>query len=293
MGAYESVDVYVLDDTALHSPVSGMLVRVFDSTGTTFFAQDTTDVDGRVGFTLWSQQYTLRFYKEGAQVRQPQVMDVVEGGTNTFDAYATVFVHPISNDPRLCRCSGFFRDITGAPHPWLGMYFLGQFSPILLEGAAVLSERRSIRTNEAGYACIDLIRGACYEATIEGFEDTQRQVAVPDSPSANLPDMLFPVVEEVTFDTLGPYLLSVGGTLELTPTVLTSTGIPLVGTASSDVQWLSSDDSILAVAVTDTTLVLTALAVGTAELQVRRLDQSIIRIPLTEVQGVPQTVVVS
>jgi len=293
MGAYESVDIYVLDDTPLNDPVEGMLVRVFDSTGTTFFSQDTTDVDGHVGFTLWTQEYTLRFYKQGAQVSQPQVIDVLEGDTNAFTIYGTVFIHPIANDPRLCRCSGFFRDITGAFHPWLGMYFLGQFSPILLEGAAVLSERRSIRTNEDGYACIDLIRGACYEVTIEGFEDTLRQVAVPDSPSANLPDLLFPVVEEVAFNPPGPYDLSVGEILEVTPSVVTSSGVPLVGTALADVQWLSSDSAVLSVGTTATTLVLTGMSVGSAELQAVRLNQSIIRIPSTSIQGQPVVVTVA
>lgn len=293
MGAYESVDIFVEDDTPIKNPVEGLLVRVFDATGTTFFSQDTTDATGHVGFTLWTQSYSLRFYKEGVQVRQPQIIDVVEGAVNAFNVSATVFVHPISNDPRLCRCSGFFRDITGAPHPWLGMYFLGQFSPILLEGAAILSERRSIRTDKDGYACIDLIRGACYEATIEGFEDTLRQVAVPDSPSANLPDLLFPVVEEVTFDPPGPYSLAVGEILEVTPLVVASNGVPLTGTATADVQWLSSDSAVLSVGVTATTLVLTGMSAGSAELQAVRLNQSIIRIPSTAIQGQPQPVTVA
>ena len=130
MAGYESVDVYVLDNSPTHDPIEGMLVRVFDATGTTLYFQDTTDTDGHVGFTLWTQEYTLRFYKFGAQVSQPQVIDVLEGGSNSFNAYATVFEPPIANDPRLCRCSGYFRDITGAAHPWVDIHLIGQFDPI-------------------------------------------------------------------------------------------------------------------------------------------------------------------
>lgn len=293
MAGYESVDIYVLDDTPLHSPVEGLLVRIFGEDNATFFTQDTTDADGHVGFTLWTQQYNLRFYKQGAQVQQPQLIDVIEGSTNSFNVYATVFVHPIANDPRLCRCSGFFRDITGAPHPWLDMHFLGQFSPILLEGAAVLSERRSIRTDEEGYACIDLIRGACYQVTVEGMEDTLRQISVPDAPSANLPDLLFTVVEEITFDPEGPYNVTVGSTLELTPTVVGSNGVPLEGTANADVHWYSSDDSVLSVDVGVDKITLLGVAAGSADLMAERRDQSIIRIPSIGIVGVPQVVTVA
>lgn len=293
MAGYESVDVYVLDDTSLHDPVEGMLVRVFDSTGTTFHTQDTTDSEGHVGFTLWTQEYTLRFYKFGAQVTQPQIIDVLDGGSNSFNAYATIFVHPVANDPRLCRCTGYFRDITGAARPWVDMHFIGQFDPILLEGAAVLGERRSIRSDKDGYACIDLIRGACYLVTLEGLEDSQRSVSVPDLPSANLPDLLFPVVQEVSFDVAVPWSVAAGSTLVVTPTVVASNGVPLTGTAMEDVQWSSSDDSVLSVAVDNTTLTLRGISAGSAELQAVRRDQSIIRIPASDILGVPVEVTVT
>jgi hypothetical protein len=290
---YESVDVYVKDDTGLAAPVEGMLVRVYDSTNTTFYTQDTTDADGHVGFTLWAQSYNLRFYKSGTQTPQPQAMVVVDAGVNSFDVSSTVFVHPLAVDPRLCRCSGHFRDITGAPRAYLDMQFIAAFAPILLEGDAVLSERRSIRTDTAGYACIDLIRGACYLVTVEGLEDEQRQVSVPDSGSANLPDLLFPVVEEVSFDVDGPHSLAVGATLELTPVVTTSAGVVLEGTARADVLWSSSDDSVLSVAPESETLTLRGIAAGSANLVATRRNQSIIRIPSSDIQGVPQAVTVT
>lgn len=290
----QSVDVYVYDTTSLHNPVAGVTVRVFDETGATFQTQQVTDALGHAGFTLAEDTYSLRFYKFGVQVPQPQLIDVTLVGPNAFNAYGVVFVHPISTDARLCRCSGYFRDVTGAPQAWVDMMFIGAFNPILLEDSAVLSERRSIRSGKDGYACIDLIRGACYRATIQGFEDVQRNIAVPDLPSCNLPDLLFPVVDSTSFDPAGPFNLSVGGSLTLEPTVVSSSGVPLGGTATCDVRWVSSDESVFTVAVVNSTeLLLYGVGAGSAELRAERLDVSIVRIPNTAITGVPQTVTVT
>lgn len=296
--SYQSVDVHVMDTTALQGPVEGMLVRVFDEANVNFITQDTTDVDGRVGFTLFTATYNLRFFKFGAQVPQPQVAVVQEPAAgepllNAFNVFAEVFVHPIANDARLCRASGFFRDVTGAPEPNVDIHIIAQFDPIILEGSAVLSERRVLRTDKNGFACVDLIRCARYSAMVQGHEDVLRLIEVPDSPSVNLPDLLFPVVEAVTFDIPGPYNLAVGEKLELTPTVVGSNGVPIPGTASGDVQWSSSDSSVLGVATATTIIVLTGMVAGTAELIAERRNTSIIRIPETPIQGVPQTATVT
>lgn len=292
MGSYQSVDVYVLDNTPAHEPVVGMLVRVFNTSGG-FFTQEVTDSDGHAGFTLWSQEYDLRFYKAGVQVKQPQRISISETLANEFNISATVFVHPVANDPRLCRASGYFRDISGAPQPNVDMQFLAEFNPILLEGAAVLSERRTIRTDGDGYACIDLIRCAKYLVTLQGLEDEQRQVSVPDLPSANLPDLLFTVVAEITFDPEGPYIMAVGEILDLTPTVIGSNQVPLEGTATGDVRWYSSDETVLCVSFDATQLHILARAAGTAQILAERNNKSIISIPDTGIQGIPQTVTVA
>ncbi len=295
--SYESVDVYVVENTADRKPVPGVTVRVFDEENRVFFTQDATDDAGRVGFTLWAQRYKLRFFKTGVQVKQPLVIDVItpaygEPQLQEFEAEAVVFKHPVAVDARLCRASGFFRDISGGPHPNLDMFFMGRFDPILLEGAAVLSERRSVRTDSEGFACLDLIRCARYRVTLEGLEDQEREVSVPDQPSVNLPDLLFPVVDRVTFDIV-PTTLSVGQSLTVTPTVIGSNDVPLCGTAMADVSWSSSNDSVLSVAVTEKTLVLRGIGVGTAQLKVERLNKSIIRVPNTSVLGLPLNVSVS
>ena len=289
MGSYQSIDVNVKDNTPTEDPVEGMLVRVFDTSGA-FFTQDTTDSNGDVGFTLWSQDYNLRFYKQGVQVSQPQRITVSEVVANAFDVEATIFVHPISNDPRLSRASGFFRTIAGGPHKNVDMHFQGQFDPILLEGSAVLSERVSVRTDGDGYACIDLIRGAIYLVTIQGFEDCLREISVPDQPSVNLPDLLFTIVGEISFSPAAPFSFPAGSSFDVVPTVIGSNLVPLVGTANADLLWSSSDEAVFSVSVETEQLVLAGVAAGTAELTAVRRDTSIISVPDTGIVGVPQTV---
>lgn len=299
MSSYQQVDVHILNK-ATGEPVPGVMVRVYDETGKVFYSDSMTDADGKAGFLLWTRTYTLRFYKFQVRFTQPQVIEVLEGegGTpvqNAFNAYAETVDREPSPDPLLCRASGFFRDITGAPHRFLDIIFIGEFAPILLDGSGVLSERRMIRTDKNGWACVDLIRCARYSATVEGYEDQVRKINVPDAPSVSLPELLFPTAASVSFDLPSPWTLSVGSTQALVPSVLTSTGVPLDGAANADVLYETEDPSIATVQLLDaTTLQLTPVSAGSTKLLVKRRDTSIINIPFSlELEGSGGAVVVS
>lgn len=291
--SYQIVEVFVLNKMN-NEPLEGVNVRVYGEDNVTLFTDAVTDSSGKASFTLFTQRYALRFYKFQARFTQPQYFEVVEG-TNSFNVYAELLDKEPSPDPRLCRASGCFRDITGAPHPFLDIIFIGEFAPILLDGCGVLSERRMIRTNKEGWGCIDLIRGACYAATIEGYEDQTRQISVPDAPSVNLPDLLFPTVGSVSFDLPSPWTLSVGSTLELTPFILTSTGIPMESLARQNLRFEAEDPSVAQVVYSSpTTIRLRAMAPGSTKLIARRTNLSIIKIPFSkEVTGSGQTITVS
>lgn len=280
--SHETVDVYVTNkSTGL--PVEGVVLRAYDEEGKVFYASSTTDAQGHAGFLLWTRKYTLRFYKFSWDFEQPVHFEVVSG-QNVFDIAGNP-INPSTSaiDPRLCRASGYFRDITGAPRPYLDIIFIGQFAPLLVDGAGVLSERRMIKTDKDGYACVDLIRCAKYGATVENMEDVVRDIAVPDAPSVNLPDLLFPTADSISYEPPSPWTLSAGSTLELTPTVRTSSGVILDGTSTSNVQYSTEDPSIATVVpATGTTLVLRGIAPGTTKLLVKRTDLSVIEIPFTD-----------
>lgn len=294
--SFVPVDVYVKDSLPVQNPVAGVVVRVFDINGATVYTQATTDADGHAGFLLPdSQTYQVRFYKLHCQFTNPQYIAVVPlPGTNVFDVQAQVFEPPAAVDPRLCRASGFFRDVTGAPATDVDVQIIAKFNPLLLEGSAVVTERVNVRTDKDGYLEVDLIRNGQYNVTVSGMEDVVRMISVPDAPSCNLPDLIFPVVGEVSFDPEGPYALTLGGDdVPITPTIITTAGSVLEGTALGDVIWASSDPTIFVVLPTATQLMLRPQGAGTAQLLVTRQDQTIVRIPDTPIQGQPMDVVVT
>lgn len=290
--SYEPVDVFVEDQVG--DPVEGVIVRVFNPAGTVAFAQQTTDADGKASFLLFTQQYSMRFYKFHATFPQPQMFEVITAPTvNEFVVHAEIFIPPISNDARFCRCSGYFRNPDGSPQTYLDMHFYPEFAPILVDGAGVVPRTADIRTDESGYAQIDLIRGGCYRVTIEGMDNEDRHIRVPDLASSNLPDVLYAVVARVLLDPPGPYTLAVGAELEVTPVVYDSAGALLEGTASADVDWSTSDNDIAGLSVGQTSITLRGVAAGTAELVATRHDLSIITIPNLPIEGQPINITVS
>lgn len=298
MSSYQNVDLYVLDEHTKR-PMSGVLVRVLSLDGTTIYTEAQTGDDGHVAFLLWTQAYTVRLYRFQTRFqRMPVGIEVLEGpgGTpqqNTFNVYGSEMTIPLANDPYLCRASGYFRDITGAPQPNLDIIFIGEFAPILLQGAGVLSERRAVRTDEHGYACIDLIRCAKYSVTVEGYEDQVRSCSVPDSSSVSLPALLFPTVDSVSFDLPSPWTLSVGSELSLKPTVVTSSGIVTEGSDCLNVHWTLSDDSVASLTIQPDRLILKGLKPGSTKLVAKRWDNTVVSIPYTsEISGSGQSLTV-
>ena len=294
--AYEPVDVYVIDQLS-QAPVDGVVVRVYSTDGKRKLGEGISDENGRAAFLLpGPAEYDLRFYKFATGFTQPLRISVLSdpatpGKTpNAFNAYANLFEHPQATDPRLCRASGYFRAADGAPRPQLDIHFIATFRPALIDGSLVMDERRVIKTDNNGFGCIDLIRCAIYSVTIEHYEDQLRKIRVPDAPSVNLPDLLFPVVDSVTQDAVS---VGVGVDLELTPIVLDSAGVPLPGTAMHDVNWSVDDPAIVHLTVGSEVLTVRGLVKGSTELLAERRDNSIIRIPATGITGVPVPVAVT
>ncbi len=292
MSSFELVTITLTDDNPAKTPVPGVVVRLFDSTGTVFHTQGISDNDGKVLFNLLAPvSYQARYFKHRFSLYPVQNFNVLEAPpsdqANSFVVTGHVFKPPEAVHPRLCRCSGYFRKPNGAPAANHDIQVIAQFDPILFEGDAMLKERVSTRTNEDGYVEIDLVRCGKYDVTVEGFEDQLRCITVPEYPSANLPDLLFPVIDYVELNPPGPYNLAVGQPyeIEITPTVWDSSGRRLTGTALADVLWRVSDPSIASVAVTNNKLILRGLATGTAQLLALRADLSIVRIPNTPVAG--------
>lgn len=290
--SYQPVNVVIKDQN--QDPIPGVIVRVFNPAGTVVFTQQTTDTNGQASFLLFTQDYSMRFYLFSATFPQPQMFTVEESpAVNTFDVVGEVFVPPISNDQRLCRCSGYFRDIDGTPQEYLDLQFFADFDPVLLDRAGIIPRSVHGRTDGNGYFQIDLIRCAKYRVSIEAMECADRFIRVPELASANLPDILFPVLKSVTLTPPGPYNLTVGSEVVVTPFLLDSAGVPLKGTGDGDVTWRMSDTNIASIVVGATTVTIRGNAAGTTQLNVERTDYSIIGIPAPTVSGQPITITVT
>jgi hypothetical protein len=287
----EVVDVYLKDDTSSSSPVAGVKVRFYAPDGYTFIQEATTDSSGHVSVMLDAPaNYQLRFFKTQVSFQQPIAIAVVvptgPPPANAFDAVGHVFSPPEAVDPRMCRCSGYFRNPDGSPAPNTDIQISPQFDPLLLDGAAIMTERVRLITDQTGYVQVDLIRFGKFDVQVEGMEDWSNEIAIPDLASANLPDLLFAVVDHCTFQPAGPYSLAVGQELTVTPTIYWSDGNVEIGTGPGDVQWSTDDTSIAVVRVSPTSLTLVGIATGIANLLASRVDTSIVRVPNTPIGGV-------
>lgn len=293
--SYEAVDFYVKDSSPMHEPVEAVLVKVFSEDGRLVFNQTQTDADGHAGFLLASGfTYQARFYKQQVSFTNPALFEVLEAPeVNVFDITAEIATPPTPTDPRLCTAYGFFRTVTGAKAEGVVIHIIAKFKPLLLDNAAILTERALLRTDGEGYAQVNLIRLGEYDVTVQGLEDYTTVITVPDAPNVNLPDLLFPVVATVAFDPAPPYSLAVDEELVLSPTIVATDGELLGGTAMNDVIWSSSDTAVLAVLPGGDKVTLRGLAAGSASIVVKRADYSIIRYPDLPISGQPAAVTVT
>jgi hypothetical protein len=294
----ETVDVLVEDDQIVPAPVDGVVVRVFDATGTTLITEGTTGAPaaaGHVEFSLDGDdpavQYSLRFFKNAASIASPQAIEVYSPpsasptGTNNFKVVASLFTLPAALDPHLCRASGFVKDGAGRPRSGIDMHFVPQFNPLVVDKVGVLGERVSHRTDVDGYISIDLYRFGCYLATIESHENIVRYVVIPDRSSIDIMDLLFPVVLKVEYAPAPPWVVPVGTELEVTPTVTAADFQVLEGTANGDVLYASDDESIVFATIRDDKIILRGNATGSASLVATRKDLSIVYVPDPGIDG--------
>jgi hypothetical protein len=319
MSSPETVKIYAVDENNL--PLVGVLVRVFDITGTSLVTQQVTAAvgpDAVADVTLAGDTppipYTIRMSKPGVAFdgslgdssKSPQQISVISPVLtlpNAFDVMGETFTRPTATNPRLCRCSGFFLDISGRPLPGLTVSFINTFSPVVVDSNAVMSSEASATTDQSGYIEIDLYRNGIYTAWVPGVEAKEdlegtsgitfpRIVKVPNLNSANLPDLLFPVVASVAFGapsvTVAPLEQAV-----LTPVVAASDGSILTGSAVSDVVYSVDDPSIAGVSTSATQVFLVGISPGTTQLRVSRTDGSLVKIPYQPITGQPITITVT
>ena len=292
---FVNVKLHTVEKQGTHEHIPNVSVRLFNQWGSALLTMYDSGPTGVVETIVPTElgPFTARMFKIGYAWGPPVALDITED--SEWDLYGEKLKDPVSADPRVCVASGYFRDATNQPHVGIDLHFLPVFDPLLVDGNAVLKERTLVHSDEDGYIEIPLIRGAQYEVTIEGIDECTRRINVPDQFSCNLPDLLFAFVKTVLVAP-NPAELAVGAALDLDVTVLASSGVPLDGTATSDVLWTleqSVTNPVVGMNVLPDKITLTGLVPGAARLIPQRIDQSIISIPYQplNLQSVPITVI--
>lgn len=317
--AVETVRIYTDDENG--DPLEGVLVRFFDS-GDLFVTQQFSALVGLEAYAEVSLDgddpvpidYTIRMSKTGVAFdgslgddsKTPQSISVYSPPgaapptSNGFTVRGQTFTRPAATDPRLCRASGFFRDVSGRPLANLDLHFVGlcqndqqpPMTPMIVDGDAVLQGGPLVtRTDSNGYLEVDLYRTGTYGVFMQGFETDLRSVKVPDAPSVNLIYLLFPVVTSVVFSP-DPLNISVDDVVDVDVTVLATDGQEL-DIADEDLLFTSSDTSVVTVEVLNSKLRVVGVGAGTAEITATRADTSVVSIPDEPVTYAPLAVTVS
>lgn len=289
----ESVTITVLDDSPGSPPVPGVAVRIFDAAGSIFVTGGTTSSAGVFASMLPAGTYQARFFRQQFSVQQPQQLVVEADRVNDFQVSGHAYRPPEATHPRLCRCSGFFLRPDGTPAAGHELHLHPIFDPLLFEGSAMMTSHLALSTDRQGYMSIDLVRGGRYSIAVEGMLDYHRVISVPDQPSANLPDLLFPVVARVVLEEEGPFALTVGTDYSVGVQVWLSDGSMLPDHAADHVRWSTNDPNVAVVLPAGGRLTLRGFKPGETELLATRTDRSIVRIPDTPIEGVPLAITVT
>lgn len=296
--AIELVDILFQDIALPNPPVAGVLVHVYDQTGTTLITTGTTDGTGHVTVLLPGTaapaptRYQLRTFKAGTSTSQPKYIDVFSPpagsptGTNNFKISLSVFTHPPAPDPNLCRLSGYIRDPGGRYVRGVDIHFIHRFNPLVVGEELVLGERITQRTDSSGYFQVDLWRKGCYRAIIQSHENAGRDVYVPDLASANIATVLFPRVYSVEYTPAAPWSLAVGTELSIAVKVTLTSGFVIDGTASEDVLYsLPADDITASLQVLNDRIILRGANPGTTSVRLARVDNSLAYDPNDPIVG--------
>lgn len=265
--ATNTVTNTVLDDVTIQIYSGASLV-------TSGVTGEAANPDGTRIFTLANGTYTMRisYASPGYVVASPQSFTV--DGDATFDIDVEVTARPVSPSSSLCRCSGYVVNASGAVLRGATYGLILVQGPLVLGTAAVYNKKLQLVTDSAGYAQIDLIRGAMYRVTYGAHETIEAFVVVPALSSANLADVLHPVVTSVSFSP-SAVSVSVGESEDVAVTLHYRSGLTRLLSSLSDYEELpvtfEAGDSDATVAVTDGVLVVTGVAAGTCTITATRV----------------------
>ena len=255
--------------------------------------------DGTANILLPVDTYEVRAFHFGADFGPPKLISLIEEAVdaagppvNTYYLYGARFKSTDSLDPAVCMAHGYFRTAGGYPAKGLSIQFTAHFTPLLVDGAAMVPNKVLVQTNDKGWAMVPLLRGGIYHAVVEGAEDTVRTVYVPDARSWSLPDILYPRVDRLVATPAGQSItLRVGQELSFVAELYATDGRKLPN-LTDDAAWKVSG-AAAALDMRTGGFSLRGLGVGVSTISVERTSNSVPSLPHAPVGNTPITVTVT
>lgn len=285
-----AVTFYVYDssDETKNTPVESCTIFVFSSDGSTFITSGDTDASGELTFDLPDAAYWVRFFKVGFSFENRLSVAVSEddefevGGENLETLPPATLSH-------LCRVSGRVIGAAGQFLPNVTFEFMLNEIIRISGGYATGNAKAIVVSDAVGYLEFDLLRGAVYEVVVESYEPEVFVVTVPDAPSTNITELIWPYLARVD---LGETALSMseGDEEEVAVQAVFSSGLetPYNGIseevrASSLLSASSSDESVATATLSGGTLTVTAVGTGTCEISFTSGFTAARRVPALDV----------
>lgn len=310
--AVEVVKVAVVNVAVPPTAVDNVLVQVYDAVGVVLITQAYSGIPNpgwaefNLGGAVAGTAYTIRMSavgmafdgSAGDESKSPQKILVFSPpagsptGTNDFQVAGDVFALSPAVDIRRCRCQGWFVNADGSPYRQMPLTVVNRWQPTIVDGRAVLGSKVVADADDQGFISVDLYRGGEYEIRVGGMDLVSRQTVVPDRNSANLVDLLFPVVVSVVYTPAG-VMLAVDDTAEVQAVVTTSDYQTLAGVAADDVVYTVADDAIAHVQPGEGVLTITGLTAGSTTLSAARADTSTSVIADVGIAQTPLTIVIT
>lgn len=190
--------IKVQNDDVLDTVVSGVNIYLYTTTAI-FVTSGVTNSLGIMTLDIPIDTYDLLFFKQGVTFTQPMRI-IMTGPTDNFLVTCHVRTMPESLDPSLCKVSGYVVDNTGNKIKDVYVRFNPIYENIVLNGNEVLNNPQSFNCDKRGYFEFDLIRTLRYQVYIDGHPWTLI-CRVPDMPSINLFDLIFPLPVSIDIST--------------------------------------------------------------------------------------------
>jgi len=257
-------------DPTTATAVEDAQVRLYSSDGTTFITYGVTDSAGELSVDVPDATYWVRFFKTGYAFASKLYVEVdAAQPSNTFDVEASNLEElPPSSASNLCRVSGYAVDAGGQPRKGATFQFMLTHQRHIVSGRPITASKVISRSDEYGYAEVELIQGAFYEVVVEGLDDQVFVCQVPEAASARLVDFIWPYPARVDLSS-DAVSVAVSAEEEITATLVLSSGVEMPtpddapsGAVGFSLQALSSDEDIATVDLSGTTLTITGVASG-------------------------------